>query len=58
MMDFSNVNRCVWDDDRDERVVGELLERNGHCFKLSYEDRTAIHAYVLQNTSSFDKWRR
>ena len=30
MKDFSSVNQCVWDDDEDERVVGEVLERNGH----------------------------
>ena len=34
MNDFSSVNRRVWDDDEDERVVGEVLEVNGHRFKL------------------------
>ena len=58
MKDFSSVNRCVWDDDEDERVAGEVLEGNGHRFKLSNEERTSIHAYVLQNTSTFDKWHR
>jgi hypothetical protein len=58
MKDFKSVNRCVWDDDEDERVAGEVLEGNGRCFKLSHEERSVIHAYVLQNTSSFDKWRR
>ena len=58
MKDFSSVNRCVWDDDEDERVVGEVLEGNGHRFKLSNEETTLIHSYVLQNTSTFDKWRR
>ena len=58
MKDFSNVNRRVWDDDEDKRVAGEVLEGNVRCFKLSNQERTAIHAYVLQNTSSFDKWRR
>ena len=57
MKDFSNVNRRVWDDDEDERVSSEVLEVNGHSFKLSNEERDAIHAYVLQNTSSFEKWR-
>ena len=56
--DFSSVNQHVWDDDEDERVVGEVLEGNGHRFKLSNEERTSIHAYVLQNTSTFDKWCR
>ena len=54
MKDFSNVNRHVWDDDEDERVVGELLEVNGSHLKLSIKERVAIHAYVLQNTYSFD----
>jgi hypothetical protein len=58
MKDFKNVNRRVWDDDEDERVVGEVLEGNGRCFKLSNKERSVIHAYVLQNTSSFDKWHR
>ena len=58
MKDFSSVNRHVWDDDEDERVVGEVLERNGHRFKLSNEERTLIHAYVIQNMSTFDKWCR
>jgi hypothetical protein len=31
MKDFSNVNRCVWDDDEDEKVAGEVLEGNGHA---------------------------
>ena len=34
MKDFSSVNRHVQDDDEDERVAGELLERNGHLFKI------------------------
>jgi hypothetical protein len=55
---FKSVNRRVWDDEKDERVVGEVLEGNGRKFKLSHEERSAIHAYVLQNTSSFDKWHR
>ena len=58
MKDFSNVNRRVWDDDEDKTVAGEVLEGNVRCFKLSNQERTAIHAYVLQNTSSFDKWCR
>ena len=58
MKDFSNVNRHVWDDDDDQRVASEVLEGNGRRFKLSNEEIIAIHAYVLQNTSSFDKWRR
>ena len=58
MKDFTNVSRRVWDDDEDERHAGEVLEGNGRRFKLSNEERTAIHAYVLQNTSSLDKWRR
>ena len=58
MKDFSNVNRCVWNDDEEERVTCEALEGNEHRFKLSNQERTAIHAYVLQNTSSFDKWHR
>ena len=58
MKDFSNVNQRVWDDDEDERVLDELLEGNGHCLKLSIEERVVIHAYVLQNTSTFGQWRR
>jgi len=58
MKDFSDVNRCVWNDDEDEKVVSKELESNGHYFKLSHKERTEIHAYVLQNTSSFNKWRR
>ena len=58
MKDFSSVNWRVWDDDEDERAAGEVLEGNGHWFKLSNEERTSIHAYVLQDTSTFDKWRR
>jgi len=58
MKDFSYVNRHVWDDDEDKRIVVKVLEENGHHFKISNEERTVIHAYVLQNTSSFDKrWR-
>ena len=57
MKDLKNVNRCVWGDDEDERVAGEVLEGNGRLFKISHEERSVIHAYVLQNTSSFDKWR-
>ena len=55
---FSNVNRHVWDDDEDERAAGELLEGSRCYLKLSIEERVAIHAYVLENTSSFDQWRR
>ena len=58
MKDFSSVNRHVWDDDEDERFADEVLEGNRHRFKLSNEQRTSIHAHVLQNTSTFDKWRR
>ena len=58
MKDSKSVNRRIWDDDEDERVVGEVLEGNGRCFKLSNKERSVIHAYVLQNTSSFDKWCR
>ena len=54
--DFSSVNRHVWDDDENERVAGEVLKGNGHRFNLSNEEITLIHAHVLQNTSSFDKW--
>ena len=55
---FKNVNQLVWDDDEDERIADEVLEGNGFRFKLSYQERSVIHAFVLQNTSSFDKWRR
>ena len=58
MKDFKNVNRHVWDDEEDERVVGELLEGNGSQFKISYQERSAIHAFILQNTSSFDMWHK
>ena len=58
MKDFRSVNRCVWDDDEDQMVAGEVLEGNGHRFKISNEERTSIHAYALQNTSTFDKWRK
>ena len=58
MKDFKSVNQCVWDGDKDERVVGEVLEGNERHFKLSHEERSVIHAYVLQNTSSFNKWPR
>ena len=58
MKNFKNFNQHVWDDDKDERVVGQVLEGNGFHFKLSYQERSAIHAFVLQNTSSFDKWCR
>ena len=34
MKDFSNVNQRVLDDDKNERVVGEVLEGNGYHFKL------------------------
>ena len=44
---FSSVNRRVWDDDEDKRVAGEVLEGNVHRFKLSNEERTSIHAYVV-----------
>ena len=47
MKDFKNVNRCVWDDDKDERVASEVLEDNGGCFKLSHKERSVIHAYAL-----------
>lgn len=46
----------MWDDDEDERVSGEVLEGNGYRFKLLYQERSAIHAFIIQNTSSFDKW--
>lgn len=36
--DFSNVNWSVWDDDKDKRVAGKLLEGNGHHFQLSNEE--------------------
>ena len=58
MKDFSSVNRRVCYDDEDERVVGEVLEGDGHCFKLSNEEINLIHAHVLQNTSTFDKWHK
>lgn len=32
MWDLKNVNRHVWDDYEDERVVGEVLEGNGCHF--------------------------
>jgi len=51
MKDFKNVNRCVWDDDEDERIAGELLEGNGSRFKLSHKEISVMHAYVLQSTS-------
>ena len=53
---FGSVNQRIWDDDEDESVSSELLEGNGYPFKLSNEEGTLIHAYVLQNTSTFDKW--
>ena len=58
MKDFSNVNRCVWDDEEEKRVVGELLEGNERHLKILIEEIATIHAYVLQNTSSFDQWRK
>ena len=58
MKDFSNGNRHVWDDQEDDIVGGELLEGNGPHLKISIEERVTIHAYVLQNTSSFDQWHR
>ena len=54
MKDFSNVSWDVWDDDEYERVTEKLLERKGCRLKISIEERDVIHAYVLQNTSSFD----
>ena len=54
MKDVSNVNRRVWDDEEEERVAGELLKGNEHRFMISNEERIVTHAYVLQNTSSFD----
>ena len=53
---FSTINWCVWDNDEGEKFGGEVLEVNGHLFKLWNEERTMIHAYVIQNTSTFDKW--
>jgi len=35
--DFKDVNRHVWDDDKDERVGSEVLKHNGHRFKLSHK---------------------
>ena len=58
MKDFKNINRPVWDNDKVERVAGEVLEGNGRLFKLLHKQISVIHAYVLQNTSSFNKWRR
>jgi hypothetical protein len=58
MKDFKNVNRCVWGDDEDDRVACEVLEGNECRSKLSHQERSVIHSYVLQNTSSFDKWHR
>lgn len=37
MKDFKNFNRHVSDDDKDDRVVGEILEGNGCRFKLSHK---------------------
>ena len=56
MKDFKNVNRRVWYDDEDEGVAGDVLEGNECRFNLSHEEISEIHAYVLQNASSFNKW--
>ena len=58
MKDFKNVNRHVWDDDEEDTIAGEVLEGNGCRFKLTYQERSAIHAFILQNISSFDKWHK
>ncbi len=55
MKDFKSGNRRVQVDDVYERVAGEVLEGNGRCYKLSHDEISVIHAYVLYNTSSFDK---
>ena len=47
MEDFINGNRCVWDDDENERFAGKVFEGNGRRFKLSNEERIVIHAYAL-----------
>lgn len=35
--DFINLNRPIWDQDEDAKVVGELLEGNSFCFEISHE---------------------
>jgi hypothetical protein len=58
MKDFKNFNRNVLDDEKDEIIASEVLEHNECFFKLSHQERSVIHAYILQNTTSFDKWHR
>ena len=47
----------LWSTKDDERLIDEVRQGKGLCFRLTDEIREKIQSYCIANTAQLDKWR-
>ena len=57
MSDYNVTRRRIWDDKEEPSMVDELLEGKGKPKILSEELRSAMHAFVLDNSAHIEPFR-
>ncbi len=56
LQDFTTTKRRVWDEEEDQCMFDEMVERNGCPIKLSVNLRNMAHSFVLQNVELMVPW--
>lgn len=49
LQDFIATKWWVWDGKEDMSMVGKVVEKNGHPWKLSVDLQDMAHSFILQN---------
>ena len=57
MSEYNVTRRRIWDDKEEPSMVDELLEGKGKPKILSEELRSAMHAFVLDNSAHIEPFR-
>ena len=58
MSDYNVTTRRIWDDKEEPAMVDEMLEGKGKPKLLSEDLRTAMHAFVLDNSAHIEPFRQ
>ena len=58
MSDYNVTRRRIWDDKEEPSMVDEMLEGKGKPKILSEELRSAMHAFVLDNSARIEPLRQ